>query len=469
MWLDTVNCEKGSLLPIEVSQALARCKAFCILVSRHSMESRWVQAELSAAFDRWTRDPGFRLLPIVLDKASIPMLLRGMNWIDFEAFSLDRLAETIPDLISPQKRRPQDDVCCSVDWEAFITAVEEDQFTDDTGAHQYGGWSRSFDPYYIPLAFPHIKPEDVASSDSVTHTYWAIRGLRSLQRILSRSTGVDHLLPRIELMLALASQYLQGHFDGQAAGVFRYTTQGETFVRSVRHSATFAKGLLCLGIESGPEIQKAVEHSLTNFDITKERLPSHAEVYCVSNLAMLYQDIMPTSLGHESIIELRSRIESAFLESIESEGGPDNAAGLLVQQGQEHWSPFYTWWVLDACGEQLLQAQERESRRILRPQAYDLAFLVDRLLKGLDSLGIVDREGHVGYPISKHGSVDPVASARIGEVFLRLCPVEYRERVSLIRHFVAKTITSEYIQKYVHRWQIWAIPCFFERYLRMRE
>lgn len=167
----------------------------------------------------------------------------------------------------------------NIEWNALVLAIERDQFRDEPKSHRFGGWSKAFALYYLPLAFPDQVPDTVSSDDSISVTHWVVRGLCSLRRILSQAPDQNKTLARIETLLSLARTYLVKHFDGRGAGVIRRTAEGETLELSVRHSATFVKAMLQLGYAPIEDIRNSIEFSLLHFDLNDHRLSSYAEIY----------------------------------------------------------------------------------------------------------------------------------------------------------------------------------------------
>jgi hypothetical protein len=70
-----------SLIRKIFEEGLAGADAFIILLSQHSVQSRWVQEELDAALIK--RIEGVtRVIPVVIDNVQVPLPLRAVRWID---------------------------------------------------------------------------------------------------------------------------------------------------------------------------------------------------------------------------------------------------------------------------------------------------------------------------------------------------------------------------------------------------
>jgi len=454
VWQDVKEVRVGSLIPVEVSSALSQCSGFCVLITSNSISSNWVRAELSAAFMRWTRDPSFTIVPIVQNSALLPAILSGMYYVDASSLSPEEIAAKISQGIAAlEQSHPRS----SLDWDGLLAAIESDQFCEEPSSHRYGGWSKSFSVNYLPLAFPAQIPDTVSRIDSISATHWAVRGLCSMKRILMTSGEDSALINRIERTLLLSRGYLMRHFDGQAAGLIRSTAEGERTFPDVRHSATFVKAMLQLRCEPIESIQKAIEFALCNFELNDHRLSSYAEVYHLIGLIEAYPEIYPSSIAQETIRRHKDVIERSIFEmSNEFEVGRDSIR-LLGHPGQWHMSPYYSWWVLDACGELLLQSDNAR-----------VSELTSEILRGLEKLRIINRDGSIAYPLSLGGASDLGASAQIAEVLLRLSPRSYAETAAKVAEFISKRITREYLAKYVHHELLWAVPHFWERYSSFR-
>jgi hypothetical protein len=95
--------------------------------------------------------------------------------------------------------------------------------------------------------------------------------------------------------------------------------------------------------------------------------------------------------------------------------------------------------------------------------------LVRDVLKGLDSLRIINSDGSAGYPITLGGYCDIGASALIGELLLRLSPKDHGESARLVASFLLTRISDVSLSKYAHQELLWAVPQFFERYVSLDE
>jgi hypothetical protein len=82
-WVDEVRLKVADPLPIEIANALANSDYVLVFLSQHSIESRWVQKEMSIATSLEISGTQVHLLPIRLDDSAVPPLLADRLYADF--------------------------------------------------------------------------------------------------------------------------------------------------------------------------------------------------------------------------------------------------------------------------------------------------------------------------------------------------------------------------------------------------
>ncbi len=455
LWRDIDHLDPGQVLTTEISRAIDRSQGYCVLLSHKSLDSWWVQAELSAAFARRGLDPSFRLFPILLEDNCVPRILSGLLYIDGRVGTPESIADRIAGKLQPLESS------CGIelgDWEPILSAIEADQFVEEPASHRYGGWSKSYSQNYLPLSFPDHVPDSVSQVDSVSVTHWMIRGLCSLKRLFLRSSAYPDYLDRIDRRLTLARGYLLRHFDGKGAGLIQMTSTGETIRVDVRHSATFAKALLQLSHQRPAPIKQAINFCLQDLSVGDHRVPTHAERLHLIGLVRSRPDLRTSWMTNSRLDQIQSTLEENLCEmalAYESERGE---ARLFGHEKQWHMSGYYSWWVLDACGDMLIASSSDQTQKTLSS--------VHTGLRGLH----VDLESHIsGYPLTIHGSPDLGASAHIGEVLLRLWPADHRDTVERLSSYVAEQAFGKMVSDYKHAELLWSIPHFFERVETLRD
>ena len=88
VWWDKWEIQVGdSLIQKIFEEGLSECDIFLILISKNSVNSKWVKEELSAAIV--SKLAGVKkIIPIIKEKCDIPLSLRSLMWVDLsEDFS----------------------------------------------------------------------------------------------------------------------------------------------------------------------------------------------------------------------------------------------------------------------------------------------------------------------------------------------------------------------------------------------
>lgn len=453
VWRDTERMEFGQILTREVTTAIEDSDGYCILITKQSMDSWWVNAELSAAFSRRASNPSYHLIPILLEDDCLPNLLTGLLYLDGRSRGPESVAKDVAATLLGHGQSNGDlDL-----WEQVLRGIEKDQFTEEPSSMKYGGWSKSYSISYLPIAFPERLLDSVSSDDSVTVTHWVMRGLLSLRRMLRKSNVKSSLLPRVDKCLTLGRQYLLRHFDGQGAGLFRATTTGISISRDVRHSATFAKALLQLSHERLEPIQKAIAYSLEDLSEGDGRPPTLAERLHLVGLLWSRPYLRANWMSDSFLMETQAKLEDSLM-SVAFPCEVKGARAKLFGEEDRWWmAGYYTWWVLDACGEMLLTS----SRRVCQDTIPDI-------LKGLHGLAFTSGE-QVSFPLTIDGTPDLGTTAHIGEILLRLWPAEHMQWLSGLEKYLTESISSNGLDSYTHTEFLWAIPHFYERLGALKE
>jgi hypothetical protein len=73
----------GESIPERIYQEISRCSDLIYVISRSSIKSAWVQEELSAAKMQQLDREGFKVLPVLIDDAEIPMPVRHIRYANF--------------------------------------------------------------------------------------------------------------------------------------------------------------------------------------------------------------------------------------------------------------------------------------------------------------------------------------------------------------------------------------------------
>ena len=463
VFFDEWDIPPGANIPHYLEQAIGRSRHIGIVFSPNSVSSEWVLLERSLA--KWSDPSGSRqlIIPLLLHPCTLPASDAFLRYIDFTdptrlETGLGQLLATLRHEALPRGHlRAGTDL--DFDWDPLLSKIEADQFTESPKSHQYGGWSKAYALSYLPLAFPDQLPPTVSSGDSVTVTHWIVRGLCSLRRMTleHRPQDSNSILKRLERLLSLARLYLMNHFDGRGAGLFRSSAEGDVIKLDVRHSAAFVKAMLQLDYGQLEAIRQATSFALHHFDLTDQLLSSYAEVYHLIGLGETHPDLLHIDVSPERLREITSDIETKLLQHTHHLRVGNSSATLLGHSKQLHMLPHYSWWILDACGTQMAKSDDARIRRLLT-----------EVLLGLDQLRIVNDDGSVAYPLSLDGPCDIGTSAQIGELLIRFRREEYLERADSVAAYLRRSLAPNSLSEYVHHDLLWAVPSFFEAYVKFK-
>lgn len=447
-WRDESHLLPGGSMPIGISNALDRSVAFVVLLSRHIQESGWIELELNAALGIRAETPSYPVIPLRIDDSRVPALLKGLHYLSLQQSSVSEAASRIKSAVHEAVSRPRDS-----SWhDLVLRELAGDQFEGDRASTSYGGWGKSY-AEYLRIAFLRGPPQSVAGVDSISVTHWAIRGLLSLRRQLLATQYDQAANSRLASSLSAARTYLHRHFDGIGAGLYHPTTSGEQISRDPRHSATFIKALLALKGGDVSHIRRAADYALNRFiDDGDGRLSSGAEIYYLARLVEAQSHLRPPTVSADTISDVCDSIERLFSASFFEAHTNAGSATLFSESSQPHMALYYTWWVLDACGELLVQFGNAATREV-----------INRILTTLPSLGEITQNG-LGFPLTLGGSADVGMSAQIGDILLRLAPVQHAASADLIFKFVTARLNAVSLEAYPVKFLLWAVPVFFERH-----
>jgi len=82
-WLDEAELNIGDSLIDKISAAIDEMKYVAAVISRNSIASAWVQKELSLAMSKEIRGRRVTVLPLLIERCSLPATLRDKLYADF--------------------------------------------------------------------------------------------------------------------------------------------------------------------------------------------------------------------------------------------------------------------------------------------------------------------------------------------------------------------------------------------------
>lgn len=88
VWLDKWTIQVGDSIPHKINDGLEKCNFMVLLLSEHSVSSKWVEKEWSSAYMDEIKGGKVVLLPALLEDCAIPAIIRDKKYADFrESFT----------------------------------------------------------------------------------------------------------------------------------------------------------------------------------------------------------------------------------------------------------------------------------------------------------------------------------------------------------------------------------------------
>lgn len=82
-WVDDKQIKVGQPIPRRISEGIAACEFFLVVISRAAIQSRWVEGELNSAHFHAARNKSDTILPVLLERVDLPALLQPLRYADF--------------------------------------------------------------------------------------------------------------------------------------------------------------------------------------------------------------------------------------------------------------------------------------------------------------------------------------------------------------------------------------------------
>jgi hypothetical protein len=79
-WYAEWEIGPGDSIVQKIDQGLSECEVFVIVISKNSVESRWVQEELSSAVVRRISQEA-KIIPVRLDDSPVPTVINHLHWV----------------------------------------------------------------------------------------------------------------------------------------------------------------------------------------------------------------------------------------------------------------------------------------------------------------------------------------------------------------------------------------------------
>lgn len=82
-WLDELNIMVGESIPEKISIGIKEADFIIVILSNHSVNSRWVQKEWQTKYWSEIEKGKVHVLPVLLEDCEIPELLKTKKYADF--------------------------------------------------------------------------------------------------------------------------------------------------------------------------------------------------------------------------------------------------------------------------------------------------------------------------------------------------------------------------------------------------
>jgi hypothetical protein len=98
VWIDTTEIRAGDSIHERIETGLQAASYLVVLLSEHSLASKWVQREISYAYHRSDQKAQTTIIPVRIDDAPLPVEFRDINYVDIK-LGVSVAAERIYDRI----------------------------------------------------------------------------------------------------------------------------------------------------------------------------------------------------------------------------------------------------------------------------------------------------------------------------------------------------------------------------------
>jgi DNA-binding response OmpR family regulator len=102
IWIDKDEIKVGDSISKKVENGINACDFFCLVISGNSLESRWVEREYRAAFNKQVSSNGVPvILPILIENVQLPLFLKDIRCANFSMDYQGGLRELLDSIKNP--------------------------------------------------------------------------------------------------------------------------------------------------------------------------------------------------------------------------------------------------------------------------------------------------------------------------------------------------------------------------------
>ena len=80
IWMDAKNIVPGDNYIHKIAEGVHRSDVYVIFLTKASTDSKYVMAELSYAVKRNIEEPQFKIIPILLENVSVPIIISNLDY-----------------------------------------------------------------------------------------------------------------------------------------------------------------------------------------------------------------------------------------------------------------------------------------------------------------------------------------------------------------------------------------------------
>lgn len=151
VWYDGWSLKPGDSIISKIEAGIEGADVLLVLLSKASLKSSWVQAEINASFNKMLSDRNIRVIPVLIEDVEVPLLLRDRQYVDlkknFES-GIGTLAEFL---------RPGVDSCVALRDEVIIDDYDSGNLQPNMLGGSAGVYHENGDPLSLRPVFLNRK------------------------------------------------------------------------------------------------------------------------------------------------------------------------------------------------------------------------------------------------------------------------------------------------------------------------
>jgi len=126
VWYDDWEIKVGDSILEKVNDGISQSDFLIVVLSKSSMNSRWVREELNAASAEMIERAGIKILPVLIEDVELPILLRHRKYADFRNDKHKALRDLLDVLLPPVEKDWQELRAISADFNRLIREIKRE-------------------------------------------------------------------------------------------------------------------------------------------------------------------------------------------------------------------------------------------------------------------------------------------------------------------------------------------------------